>query len=491
MSIKRSLGWMAAAQGSYFALQFLSSVVLARLMTPYEVGIFAVAFATAGLINVIQSLGLNNYLIREIDLSKAVTDTVFTINLAVAVIMSFLIIGFGVASSALFAEPGVRRVLLWLSVMPLLAAPGFVPLALLEREGNFRLVSLIKTLSITSGTLTTLAFAVAKFSYMSFAYGQVVAAAMMTIASIVFAPHHARAGISFRRWREIQRFSLNVLATTGVSRVTSRLQEMLLGRLLGLRQLGLYSRSGNIFSMIWDSIFLVICRIAFVDFADSARKGLPLGPRYEKALSSFTAVMWPAFAGLGILSGPFVYFIYGPKWVAVAMPLSLFCCIGVLYSSIAMTWDLFVIADETGRQAKIEFGRSFICLLLFAAGCLVGIKAAVTARLIDAGIACILYMPHILRITGCQFSPLARVYAQSLLLSIAAILPSAAVMIYYGWDPAAPMFYIGCSVLMGFCLWLAALRAMRHALYAEIYAVVTRRTSRTAPISTRNSGAPK
>jgi O-antigen/teichoic acid export membrane protein len=473
--MSKSIGWMAVAQFTYFALQLVSSIVLARLLTPYEVGIFAVAFATSGLISVIQSMGLNNFLIRERDLTADLSATIFSINLSVAVFLSILIFCFGLAGSTIFAEPGVRLVLFCLAIIPIISAIGFMPLAMLERDGDFKKVSLSKVLGTASGTIATVSFAFAGYSYMSFAYGQIIAASVNAAAAIALAPHHASFRVGLNNWRTVHRFSLNVLATTGVGRIAARLQEMTLGRLLGLEALGLFSRSGNIFSMLWDSVFLVICRIMFVDFAAAARAGTPIGPRYQHALGIFTAVMWPTFLGLGILSGPFVLLIYGAKWVAISTVLSILCMVGIFYTAIAMAWDLFVIADETGRQARFETIRSIFGLVVFAGACFISIEAAATARLIDAIFACFLYTPHILRMTDSRIQDLMRIYSRSAILAVVACAPSFALMAYYGWSPATPLLTILIAVLLGIGLWLATLRLLSHPLLFEIRSVIRRR----------------
>jgi O-antigen/teichoic acid export membrane protein len=475
MSIKKSIGWMAGAQFVYFALQLVSSVVLARLLTPYEVGIFAVAFAASGLISVIQSLGLNNYLIREKDLTADLSATVFSINFAVAIFLTLVIAAFGSVSASFFNEPGVRSVLFFLAVIPLIAALGFMPLAMLERDGDFKKVSLVKMLGTASGTIATLGFASTGHSYMSFAYGQIIAASLSAAVSIALAPHHASFRIGLKNWRAVQRFSVNVLATMGVGRVASRLQDMTLGRLLGIEALGLFSRSGNIFSMLWDSVFLVICRIMFVDFAAGTRAGVPLGPRYQHALGLFTALMWPTFLGLGVLSGPFVLLIYGAKWISITMILSILCMVGIFYTAIAMAWDLFIIADETGRQARFEAIRSIIGLAVFAGACFISIEAAAAARLIDAIFAFFLYMPHILRITDSRLGDIMRIYGRSAVLAIAAVVPAFCVMTWYGWSPAAPLLVIMIAVIAGIGLWAVTLRLLSHPLFFEARSMLKRR----------------
>lgn len=468
MRMRKSIGWMAGSQAIYFILQLVSSVVLARILTPYEVGIFAVAFAASGLISIIQSLGLNNYLIREKNLTAELSSTVFSINLGVAIVLAFIIAGFGLVSGAVFNEPAVRPVLFCLAIIPIITAAGFMPLTLLERDGDFKAVSIIKMLATASGTIATVAFAVAGQSYMSFAYGQIIAALISTAMAIGLAPHHARVKVGFDNWRDVHRFSINVLATLGISRVFSRLQDMALGRLLGLAALGLYSRSGNIFSMLWDSVFLVICRIMFVDFAAGIRAGLPIGPRYQNALALFTALMWPTFLGLGVLSGPFVLLIYGAKWVSIAMCLSILCVVGVFNTAIAMAWDLFIIADETGRQARFEFVRSIVGFVVFSAACFISIEAAAMAKVIDAIFACVLYMPHIRRITDSQYRDMFAIYLRSGIATSVAIAPAIIAMAWHGWAATTPLVPIVLAVGIGIALWGIALRLLKHPLFFEI-----------------------
>jgi O-antigen/teichoic acid export membrane protein len=468
VSIRKSIGWLITGQIAYFVLQFGSSVTIARLLNPYEVGIFALAFATVGMISIIQAIGLNNYLIREPDLTSEISAAVFSINLIIAIILSLVIGGLGILGGALFNEVGVRHVLSWLAWIPIIQAVGFLPTTLIERDGNFKLISLIKTVGNVIGTISTVLFALYGFSYMSFAYGQLITATVCAGLAATFGAHHNQFNISFARWREIRKFALHMLATSGVSRIGNRLQELIMGKLLGLGNLGLYSRANNVYSMLWDNVFVVISRVVFVDLANLARSGSSFGPRYKQSLSLITAIIWPAFAGLGVLSGPFIFWIYGEKWISVTTPLTLLCMVGILYTSVAMTWELFVIAGETGRQARIEIVRTTVGLILFAAACTISLSAAAVARVLEAGFTVAIYTPHVLRITTLRHRELARIYFHSGLLALAATAPSICVMTSFGWSPATPIVMLLGGIFLGLVLWIITMWRLNHILFHEI-----------------------
>lgn len=421
----------------------------------------------AGLISIVQSLGLNNFIIRDKHLTNGLAKTVSTVNAVVAFVLSLLIAAMGLAEQYVFREPAVGRVMYWLCSTPIIGAIGFLQLALLERKGDFRAVSLIKTCGTLVAVLVTVSCALAGQSYMSFVYGQITLAVATLALTRFFAPSAKSFTMRFERIREIRQFSFHVITTTGASRVASRVQEIALGRVLGLSSLGIYSRAGNIFSMLWDSIFLVVCRVAFVDFAAENRAERPLAGRYSYGLQLLTGLMWPAFAGLGVLSGPFVATVYGENWIAVETPLSLLCVVGILYTSIAMNWDLFLIANETGRQAKFEAWRSVITTIIFLMACHISLNVAVSVRIIDGLISFMFYMPHVVRISGITIGSLSQIYARSAFLAVVSIVPSLTIMVAYGWSPAASPQILMLAIALGVALWCFTLWGLKHPLFME------------------------
>jgi hypothetical protein len=85
-SVRQSLAWMMLSQGGLFLLQFGGSVAMARLLTPYEMGIYPVASAIVGILGAIRAVGLNIFLIREPDLKPEALAISFTINAILAIV---------------------------------------------------------------------------------------------------------------------------------------------------------------------------------------------------------------------------------------------------------------------------------------------------------------------------------------------------------------------------------------------------------------------
>jgi O-antigen/teichoic acid export membrane protein len=181
-----------------------------------------------------------------------------------------------------------------------------------------------------------------------------------------------------------------------------------------------------------------------------------------------TALLWPAFAGLAVVAGPFIFAVYGPKWLAIIHPLVMLALASIILVAITMTWEVFVVSEETGRQAQIEFVRTGAGVAMFTAGCFVSLTGAAAARVGDAVFSVFLYRRHLDRMTQTRTSDFLPIYIRSALLTAAAITPAGLVMARYGFSERAPLPLVTLGIAMGLGIWVCLIFVTRHPLSAEI-----------------------
>lgn len=474
MALRRSLAWMAFGQGVFFLLQFLGSIAIARLLTPYDVGIFSIAMAVVGLVSVLQALGLNSYIVREKELTPDLVATAAAVNATTAVILAIMIAGIGFAGAHIFREPGVRDVLLVVAIVPLIGHFAFVPSAMLEREGEFRTLALLKVASTAVGLVITIALALAGYRYMSFAYSQVAAAIVTNVALNIAARRHVTFRLSLSHWSSLSRFGVQIFAISGLNRMATRVMEIALGRITGLAALGLYTRASSNHTMLWDSIHSVVGRVAMVDFSRHSRAGSSLREPYLRVLEMMTALLWPVFAGCGILAGPLILTLYGEPWLGAAIPFALLCLASLVMVSTSMAWEVFVVSHETARQARLELVRTIFGIALFVAGCFHSLEAAAASRLVSALLGQMLYRPHLARMIGAAPSDFYRIYLRGAVAMTAAVAPALALMAQWRFSPRVPLLEAAAAVAIGVLLWLLTLRLLRHPLFDEMSRFVRR-----------------
>mgnify|MGYP004523185109 CR=1 FL=1 len=473
MSFRKSLAWTGGGQLVFFAIQFGGSVALARLLTPYEFGVNALAVAIIGVLQILQSVGLGAYIVREAELTDAKIAVASTVNIAISCAIAAAAAGLAFAGSLVTPDPNVRSVLLLVALSPLINMFATVPFALLERRADFRSVSII---NIVRGVLTTgvsIALAVAGCSFYSLVIGGLVAAVANAVALNVVAWHPAAFRPSTRDWRVIGRFGAQMVATHGVNALASRSSEFALGRIRGVVDLALFARATAIFNLFWENVHLVIGRVVFAELARQKREGRSLRELYLTICDMMTATMWPLFAGAAVLAEPLIRIVYGDQWVGATIPFQLLALSAVVLVSITMTWEIFVVSNATGAQAKLEVVRTGIGTALFIAGTGISLVAASAARVAEAVLALFLYRPHLQRMTDTTLADMTPIYLRSALLTLLAILPAAGLTLWRGdaagrTDPGM----LAVVVALGALLWAAGLIVLRHPLFREAMRLV-------------------
>jgi O-antigen/teichoic acid export membrane protein len=468
---------MGMAQVAVFVFNFSSSVILARFLTPREMGIFAAGLAAVAMLSLLQSFGLNNLIIREKELTERVTATVFTINALIAIAASLAIALCANLGATLFGDEGVTKVLFTLAITPLFGVLSFLPGAQLERHGRFKELAIANLSTSFIGACTTVSLAVLGFSYMSMAYANLVGSASQAAVLIFLGRQYFSCRIGLKDWRRILAFGFQMIAVVGLSSLSNRACDLILGRMLGLAELGLYSRASGIVSMIWGNIHYLISRVLLVDFSAVHRRSESLRVRYIQTTAMVTAMLWPAFAGLAVIAKPLIILLYGRTWVEAAVPLSLLAIASMVYCTITMASEVCIATGNLRTQTRIEAIRAPLSVFAFVGGCFISLEAAAFSRIVDAAIGYTLYRPHLEKMTGTKISDFFGIYAESALLTLIAIAPAGAVMAFSGTGepPLGPLF---ASILVGVGLWAGALLVRGHPIAVEIMVVLRNRFPR-------------
>jgi len=468
MSVRKSVFWAFIGQFVSFATTLGSSIIVAHLLTPREMGIFAVAFAALGVLQMVAAFDMATYIVREKELAPHTLDGAFTVNavLCVGLAMTTYILSF--AGAAFLHEPAVAYALQLLALGPLISIFEFRPSAMLQRSMQFKRISAITTGKTATGAIVTVLTAWTGHSYMSLAYGNLAYAAFGVIAYNLLGWQHVGIRLSRADWRVMSSFGIRMMSISGLANLVVRLSDIVLGRMLGLAALGLYSRATSISNLIFQNFYGTATRVAFIQLARDYRERGVLRDTFLRSIQMITAVMWPLLIGLAILAKPVILVMFGAQWLPAAIPMALLLVAQFIVLAFGMNWELFVLRDETARQTRFEAIRAVVSLIFFVVGCSISIAAAATSRIADALVGLALYLPHMNRMAGTGTADLVRVYGQSALLTVAAVLPSAMLMIAHGWDAETPLTMIAGHVVLGLLLWLVTLSLLRHPLFGEL-----------------------
>lgn len=475
MSVRKSLAWTYLAQAISFFATFGSTVVVARLLTPRDFGVYAMVIALSASINVIFNLQLTKFVMRENEPSIDLLRALFTANLIISLSYYFILFVSALVCLIYLSFPEVGQFLLVFSFFPLIAMLEFIPSAICARENRFGEIASMSVIRAVVLAGVTIALAYAGFAYMSFAWGQIAAWIASTIGFnfVVWRPDIWR--VRRERLREIFRFGGQMVGIGGLAQLNTRVGEMALGLLLGLTRLGLYSRAAGLPATVAINIFGVGSTVIFSRMSQEMREGGTLHFTYLRFMRLVLGLLWPMMLGLAVLAQPVIHILYGAKWEAAALPLSLLTIAAAINVAIGLAPEIFILRHQTGRQVRLEGVRAGAGFVMFVAAALVSLPLAALAKVAEAILGFLLYRRSLNDLVGGPRGDLRRLYLESVFLSIAAAGPALGLMLWHRWSPLVPIWQLGGAIALGGLLWLGLLVARGHPIAVEVQAALRSR----------------
>ena len=353
----------AAAIG--LAVQIGSTVILARLLTPADLGIVAMVTTFSLLLMSFGNNGFDEVVIQRPELDRYQASNLFWINCAGGLILA---IGFAAAGSLLalfYRNPLVTRVAIAVSPAIFLNAVSVIHLALLKRAMRFAAVATNDMLGRATYTLVGIVLALRGYGYWSLVAAIVVQALATTLRAwwlCRWIPSLPRRGVGTRA---MLRFAVKVYGRFSGNYFTKNFDNILVGWRFNASALGFYKKAYDLFALSASQLTAPLHNVALA--ALSRLQHDP--PRFKRYLINSLGVI--AFVGMAVgadltlVGKDLVRLVLGSKWSESGRIFALFgpgIGIMLLYSTVG--W-IHLSIGKPGRWLRWTLIESLFTALLF------------------------------------------------------------------------------------------------------------------------------
>lgn len=335
-SIFSGTRWAAASQAGKQAIQFLVSVVLARLLAPEDFGLMAMALVVINFVDIFRDLGTTASIIQHKEMSSELLSSLFFLNLFFGLLM-----GGGIALGApvvawLCGNADLAPILRVLGLTLVISSFGLVKKALLQRNMAFDSLARVELLTavINGGVAVVLA-------WLGWRVWALVAG---TLVSSIASTFLLWMSVSWRmHWRfhwanvkTIFQFSLNLTGSQIFNYFVFNADQIIIGRFLGAAALGLYALAQRLLMTPVLFITQVLTKVLFPAFSRIQDDDAQIRQRYLRACGGIAMVSFPLMAVMCILARPLILAVFSAKWSGAIPVIVILAPIG-LFQSIATT----------------------------------------------------------------------------------------------------------------------------------------------------------
>lgn len=483
--VRKALLFSFAERYALIAINLVSNLLIARLLTPTEIGIYSVTLAVMSIAQVLRDFGVASYLIQEKDLTDEHIRTALGVTLFIGVALGVVIFIAAPWVAEFYREPAMRH-LLWLAAFNFLLLPfSTISLALLRRRMAFKALAVVNFVAALAGAVTSVVL-----SWVGFGPIGLVAGTLVVSATTGFAAWWAqgerrllRPGLS--QWRSLFKFGAQSSLVGVVTSVSMDINDLAVGKLMGFAPVALLSRAQGLMNLFHRDLMGAVRNVAYPAYAKAQREQQAMEPLYVSSVSYVCVVAWPFYGFVSLYALETLRLLFGPQWDAAAPLVPVFCLAGAVAAASSLIGNLMVAMGRMDLLTRMEvvFQPARAALVVAAAAywrepwaCAAALALALLAQL-----------PLVYFVKG-KFLPndwraLRRQLLRSGAVALLALALPALMLWLHPREPGQPQSIAWFALaILGCCAsWLLALIWCRHPLAADpVFARLTRFLRRPA-----------
>ena len=388
MSLKRQAisgaAWSAADTLGRQAVSLGVFVVLARLLMPDDLGLFALVVVFYSFMQTLVDDGIGETLVQRATLQADHLSTAFWTNLAVAIGVAVVGTGLAGLGAEMAGRPQLAPLVGAQGLVLVVSALGGIHQAMLRRRLQFRALAVRTWISILLAGIVGIAMALSGCGIWSL-FGQQLTERTISTAMLWRSGNwHPRASWSRRHAADLFGYTLRTVATRITILAHNQIDRVMIASLLGIVLLGHYVLATRITDTLITALIISMTTAAFSAFARMQDSRQRLREAFHGTLRAMMLVVAPAFFGVAVVAPTLVEALFGPRWEGAAPVVMLLALNGVPVLLMSM---LGVVLRATGQPGRF--------LLVVAAGAVGNLAAAaIGARWGLSGVATALVIRH-------------------------------------------------------------------------------------------------
>ena len=317
-------------------LGLVSILILARILTPDDFGIVAIASLTVGLFQILSFSGSIQYIIQKVNVDDADLNCAWTIDIILKGILWIVLI-FSVPFIEDFLGQGLIAPALWvLSVTLVIEACQNPGLILYRKHLEYKKLFYIGLAERLASFFVIVMLAFVTKSYWAMIVGQVTQSLVGLIGSFII--HSYRPKFSLLRFKEQWAFSKWMLLKGCLGYARSYIDNIFVSKLFGKSDIGRYHLSKDISLMPYTEIIIPMTEPLLASFAKVKQNSQSLAYQIRLSLLIVVLITTPICVFMWCFPESIVDVLLGSNWSSTYSLFSYFsillftACAGMVFT---------------------------------------------------------------------------------------------------------------------------------------------------------------
>lgn len=309
-----------------YGVQIICTVIIARILTPSDFGLVAIATAITGFFFIFRNLGLSDATVQRKTITHEQVNTLFWINVAASIVFTLILMAFAPIISWFFKDSRLTSIVIISSFSFVAAGFSTQHQALLKRDLRFMAIAVNDFVSIIISFSVSLIMAIKGFGYWALVVRPLVLSFSLCVGFWILCPWIPTRPSWARGIKPMLKFGINIVAYYIVDYFSKNLDKTLIGWKYGTTQLGYYSKAFQLFWAPVNQLTVPLSGVAVSTLSKLQNDRARYHAYYLKAIQFIAFCGFPLSIFLTVSSGDLIRVLLGEQWTAAA---GIFSILGV------------------------------------------------------------------------------------------------------------------------------------------------------------------
>jgi PST family polysaccharide transporter len=338
-----------ASQALKFVINMATTIVLARLLSPQDYGLISMVLVVTGFVSLFKNMGLSAATMQREEINYEQVSTLFWINVAVSVALMILTVALAPAIAIFYREPRLTWITMAFAAGFLFSGLVVQHEALLKRQMRFVPLAIAELVSMIAGIVVGIILAWRGAGYWALVANQLVLGFVYAVSIWIACRWRPGPPVRYSGVRSMLAFGGHLTGYGFFNYFSRTLDNLLIGRVWGAQQLGLYAKAYQLLLLPIDQLSSPLDGVAVPALSRLVDEPERYRHAYLRMLEKVAMFSMPGVALMIGTSDWLVRIMLGPQWSGTAHIFALLGIVGLI-EPVANTMGWLLISQGRARQ---------------------------------------------------------------------------------------------------------------------------------------------
>lgn len=362
----KGVSWSAIQQFSTQIIQFVVTIVIARILTPNEFGIVAASMIVLNILQVINETGFGAALMQKLDRDETDFFSVFILNICMGLFLYGVIWLTAPVWALIFKIPQLEPVIKYLGLNLIISSFIVVQRTKLLIDVDFKTWTKASVYAAIISGIIGIYLAYKEYGVYALVAQSLIMSFLSTVFIWLMVKWRPQASFSFTRLKRLFNFAYKLITARLINSVFNEIYSSVIAIVFNPAQLAFFNRAKSFEYMTSCNIVTIVQRVAVPLMCEKQNSESELRALTIKFINNTAFIIVPLIVLLFTLSKPLVLCLLTEKWLECATILRIICLAGFFYNISAFNMNIYNATGRTDLALKCELVKKFTSIIIIA-----------------------------------------------------------------------------------------------------------------------------